>query len=181
MIDKARTLGQTLFAFLSYTHASSTSALSILHSLIFQLAADDEDLQTTLCQLDRKNIKSNISVAIEVLSTLLKCAGIVYMIIDGLDEINEIERSLLVKHLQDILKNNEEARVLISSRPEADLKKLLDDQSISIRVDNRNAGSIQAFVRQWTKDWFEERGLSSQEKAAIEGWLAPLASKSKGR
>lgn len=179
-VDKARTLGRTLFAFLSYAQASSTSALAVLQSLIFQLAADDEDLQTALCELDRQNLRSSIGVAIEILKTLLAYAGIVYIVIDGLDEINEIERCLLVKHLRDDLKDLQEARVLISSRSEADLQKLLGDHAKSVQVNNQNAKSIQAFVKRWTTDWFEERQFLPQEMVGIEAWLAPLALKSKG-
>lgn len=179
-VDKALERGRSLFAFISYTHASNTSALSILHSLIFQLAADEENLQIVLCQLDRKNFKSNTKIALEILSSLLAYAGTVYIVIDGLDEMDEIERGILVKNLQDILKRCGGVRILISSRPEADLKSLLGGQTPSIRVDNQNAGSIQMFVRHWTRNWFEERQFSSQARAAIEGWLAPLASKSKG-
>ena len=151
-----------------------------MHSLIFQLASDDENLQTALCELSRETLKSNNEVALKILSTLLTCAGTAYIVIDGLDEVDEIERSLLVRQLLTILETCEGVKIFISSRPEADLKTLLTGHTTSIRVDDRNAGSIQAFVNQWTKNWFREGQVSPTGQAEIERWLAPLAYKSKG-
>lgn len=133
-------------AYLSHTNASSTSALSVVHSLIFQLAFDDENLQNVLYGLSRKNLKNNLSVAFEIFTTLLAYAGTVYIIIDGVDEISDRERFILLKHLLDVLKGCDTAKICISSRPEDDLKRVLGDQASSIRVDGQNSGSIRRFV-----------------------------------
>ena len=180
VVDKARSFGRTIFAFLSYTLSSSTSALSILHSLIFQLASDDDDLQAVLCQSSRENLKSNINVATNLLTKLLNCAGSVYIVTDGVDEIDEIERGRLIKQLLDLSKNCDYTKILVSSRPEADITAILNGKAITIRVDNRNAGSIQAFVTRYIHKWFLDRGFLPEAQAEIEGLLAPLASNSKG-
>jgi hypothetical protein len=180
-VDTTRTRGRTVFAFLSYTAAETTSALSIIHSLIFQLSADDADLQTVICESSRENFESNLDAALGILRTLLlSCIDTVYVVIDGLDEINELQRILLVKHLLEILQGCDEVRICLSSRPEADLKMKLDSKATSIRVDARNAESIQHFVKQWTEDWFERRQIYSQARVDIWRLLAPLAEKSKG-
>ena len=154
--------------------------MSIIHSLIFQLTSDDDDLQAVLCQSSRENLKSSIDVAISLLATLIGCAGPVYIIIDGLDEIDEIERGKLMKQLLDLSKNCEDAKILISSRPEADITAIFYDKVMSIRVDKRNAGSIQAFVNWHTQKWFLDRAFLPEAKAEIERLLAPLASNSQG-
>ena len=180
VINKAKTAGRVIFAFISHVFRSSTSALSTLHSLIFQLASDDDDLQAALCQSSCENLKNSITVAADLLTTLLNCAGPVYMIIDGVDEIDEVERGRLLRQLLDLSKNCEETKILIGCRAEADIKTILDSTSISIRVDNRNASSIQAFVNRWSHTWFQARNFLPNERADIERLLAPLASNAKG-
>lgn len=179
VISKAKTTGRAIFVFLSHVF-SSTSALSILHSLIFQLASDDDDLQAALCQSSRADLKNSITVAVSLLTTLLNCAGPVYIIIDGGDEIHEIERGRLFRQLLELSKNCEETKILISCRPEADITTILGSESTSIRVENRNAGSIQAFITRRSQKWFETRNFLPKERAEIEGLLAPIAANAKG-
>lgn len=180
VINKAKAAGRAIFAFLSHVFNSSTSALSILHSLIFQLASDDDDLQAALSHTSRENLKNSITVAVNLLTTLLNCAGPVYIIVDGVDEIDEIERGRLLHQLLDLSKNCEETKILISCRPEADIKTILDSASASIRVDNCNAGSIQAFVNRESHRWFQTRNFLPSERADIERLLAPVAANAKG-
>lgn len=180
VIEKAKTVGRTIFAFLSHVHCSSTSALSILQSLIFQLADNDDDLQVALCQSSRKDFENNIAVVMSLLTRLLNCAGPVYIIIDGVDEIDRTERGMFLRPLLDLSKNCEETKILISCRPEADITKILDTVSASIPVDKRNAGSIQAFVTRQSHEWFQTRNFHPKERADIEKLLAPLASNAKG-
>jgi hypothetical protein len=175
-----KSFGRTIFAFLSYTTSSTTSALSILHSLIFQLVSDDDDLQDVLCQSSRVDLKCNIDNAVHLLTTLLSCAGPVYIIIDGVDEIDEVERGRLIRQLLDLSKNCGDAKILVSSRLEADITKILDEAAAKIRVDHCNSGSIQAFVTQHTRIWYQERHFLLEVQAEIDGLLAPLAANSKG-
>lgn len=182
MVGQAREVpqSQTLFAFISHTLASSTSALSILQSLIFQLTSSDDELQTILCNMSRENFKSNIEVALEIFSTLLVCSGAVFTVIDGVDEMEKIERIRLVTHLINLQAKCEKLRICFSSRSEDDLQVLLKNDAASIRVDNRNADSIQEFVRQWSEKWFLEHRIRPKEENEMRKWLAPLPSKSKG-
>ncbi|KAF2191077.1 hypothetical protein K469DRAFT_746515 [Zopfia rhizophila CBS 207.26] len=180
VVDKAMASGRTIFAFLSYTSCNTTSALSVLHSFIFQLTSDDDNLQAVLCQSSREKLKSNITVATSLLATLLACAGPAYIAIDGIDEIDEMERGRLLQQLLDLSKDCKGLKILVSSRPEADITTILKDNAVIIRVDNRNAGSIQAFVTRHTQTWFQDRGFLSETRAEIAGLLAPLASNSKG-
>lgn len=178
VIQKAKTAGRVIFAFLS--HYGSTSALSILHSLVFQLASNDDDLKAALYQSTRENLKNSITVAVSLLTTLLNSAGPVYIIIDGVDEIDETERGRLLRQFLDLSKNCEETKILISCRPEADIESILGPTSTSIRVDNRNAGSIQAFVNRQSHEWFQARDFFPDDRADIERLLAPVAANAKG-
>jgi hypothetical protein len=180
VIDQAGTIprSQTLFAFVSHNYA--TSALSILHSLIFQLTSDNEVLQTVLCRTSRENFKSNFNVALEIFSTLLTCSGPVFIVIDGLDEMEKIERSRLVTGLITAQAKCEQIRICFSSRLEDDLKALLEKDAALIRVDNHNADSIYEFVRQWSERWFLDHRIRAKEQNEMKKWLAPLPSRSHG-
>ncbi|KAM3072164.1 hypothetical protein ACMFMG_008621 [Clarireedia jacksonii] len=183
VVDEARKIPQsrTFFAFLSHNFSSSTSALSVLHSLIFQLTTNDDELQTILCRTSRENFKSNIGVALEIFSSLLICSGPVFIIIDGLDEIEKTERSRLVIHLMEIQAKCEQVRICFSSRSEDDLKTLLEKEAALLRVDNHNVDSIYEFVKQWSDKWFLERRIHPKEQSEMRKWLAPLPSRSHGQ
>ena len=170
----------TIFAFLSHSNARTTSALSVLHSLIFQLASGDEALQTALCELNRGNLKNSLAVTCEILSTLLRCAGPVNVVIDGVDEIEEIERGILTQRMLELLKECDDVKLLVSSRIEADLEARIGDQADSLRVDDHNAGSIEAFVEQWTDDWFQRQEITEEGQIEIRNYLDPLPFKAKG-
>lgn len=180
MIDEARNHGRTIFAFLSYKLSNKTSPLSILQSFIFQLTSNDETLQTILCESALEGLKRDISSTVDVLKTLLNYVGKTYIIVDGLDEVNELDRCRVLQELLVISNACEKVRILISSRPEADIKRILQNEAATIRIDQRNAGSIQVYVNNWMRDWFAERGFLPQTQAEMRGHLAPLASDAKG-
>ncbi|KAK5267403.1 hypothetical protein LTR96_007436 [Exophiala xenobiotica] len=171
-------IGKVVYTFLSYKDSSSPSALSIFHSLIFQLTADDEYLQEIVCQSSKEALKSSIDIATELLKTLIHAAP-VYIVIDGLDEIKELDRRQLLKQIPELSEACAEVRILISSRNEVDIKQLLKDHT-TIRVDLQNAGSIQKYVNQWVQKWFSERKFDSDERVEVEGLLAPLAAHARG-
>jgi NACHT domain len=181
IIHKTREFKQTrtIYVFLSYTFGGSLSALSIFHSMIFHLAEGHDDLQDVLCQSNSESLKSSIEAAASLLKTLLACAGPTYILIDGLDEIGELERYGILKRLLDLSKTCQEAKILISSRAEADITDLLKDQ-VSIRVDSQNRGSIQTFVNRRTEEWFRKCSFLPEAQIEIQGLLAPLASNANG-
>lgn len=179
-MDKTRAVGHTAFAFLSHTFSSTTSALTVFHSLIFQLASKNDSFQDVLCQAAREHLKSDMTVAAEILKSLLDCAGPAFLIVDGVDEIGEIERSILLKRLMELSRDCNETRILISSRQEDDISKLLRDNAESIRVDHRNAGSIQVFVSTCAKEIFQSRDFPPDIQHELGHLLVPLASKAKG-
>ncbi|KAK5987844.1 hypothetical protein PT974_11978 [Cladobotryum mycophilum] len=179
-IDFATSSTRTIFAFLSHASSSNTSALSVVHSLIFQLTSEDESLQAVLCNSTREKLNNNLDVAIELLRILLSSAGHVSIIIDGVDEIDSTERGRLLNKLCDTSKACEKAILLISSRAEDDIARILSPVSSIIRVDTHNAGSIQAFTDDWARRWFSTRDFLPEDKSEIENLLAPLSSKAKG-
>lgn len=171
---------RTIFAFLSHADSSSITALSVLHSLIFQLVSVDEGLQAIFCGLNRENFKNSLDVAIGCLQTLLNSTGLVSIIIDGVDEIDISEREKLLKKLCETSTACKRTLLLISSRAEHDISAILGQISSIIRVDTHNAASIQTFVADWAQTWFSAHDFLREDKSEIEDLLAPISLKAKG-
>ncbi|RYP91269.1 hypothetical protein DL770_002587 [Monosporascus sp. CRB-9-2] len=146
----------------------------------FQLASDDDDLRAIVCESTGDDLRSSTDGAVHVFKQLLAYAGLVYIIIDGLDEIEELERGRLLKYLLGLSKDCEGVKVIISSRSEADIHSVLKDESTILRVDHKNAGNIQTFVNQECQTWFRQCNFFPETETEIRGLLAPLASNSQG-
>ena len=171
--------GKTIYAFPTHEHVTSTSALSIFHSLIFQLTSSDEQLQACLCQLAREHLNTRLAVATAVLKSLLECAGSTYLVIDGVDEVEKVEREHLLLKLVEIAKECSAVKLLISSRDEEDIEKILC-RSAQIRVHEKNWVSIQTFVNRRGAEWLDKKNFPLEDREEIERLLAPLPYKCRG-
>ncbi|RBA21148.1 hypothetical protein FPRO05_07462 [Fusarium proliferatum] len=169
----------TVFAFLTYLD-SHISALAILQSLIFQLASTSLSLKTLLCQSELHHLGNDFNVATALFQSLLESAGVVRVIIDGLDEIELRHRSRLIKELVRLSGECQECHVLLTSRAESDISGGLEGKAIDIQVDKNNAGSLQVFVNRTMGEWFKERGFVPEVQDQLQGWTAPLAFQAKG-
>ena len=170
---------ETAFAFLTYQEAK-TSALSITHSLIFQLAGRDEELTAIICDSMVEDLKNDLTAASNLLSSLIHYAGSVYLVIDGVDEISEAERGRLVTELLRLAKICERLRIILSSRSEADIMRLLDDTAVVIRVHDHNEGSIKDYIHERSQHIFHTRKVFPKAQVEIRKLLVPLASRAKG-
>jgi hypothetical protein len=145
------------------------------------LAIEDRDLRVTLTRSKGRDLRSYTNYAGDTLSELLKCAGPTYLIIDGLDEIPEQERQMLLSKLLTIVDGNNEVKLLISSREEYDISRILKEKAKAIRVDSKNSGSIQAYINRRTQVWFRNTDFTAMAMSEIQGLLAPLAANARGR
>ncbi|KAK4206731.1 hypothetical protein QBC37DRAFT_476824 [Rhypophila decipiens] len=109
--------GRAIYAFLSHTFVDTTT-ISIIHSLLFQLASGDEDIQAMLLHPDKREFVSDTAVAKALLADALKCAGNTFLIVDGLDEVEELERRGFLSSVMEILDSHPGLRLCISSRAE---------------------------------------------------------------
>jgi hypothetical protein len=145
------------------------------------LAIEDRDLRVTLTKSKERDLRSYTNYASDVLSGLLRCAGPTYLIIDGLDEIPEQERQMLLSKLLAIMDGNNELKVIISSREEYDICRILKEKARMIRVDSKNSGSIQTYINRRTQVWFQNTDFSAMAMSEIQGLLAPLAANARGQ
>lgn len=178
-IREAKSRHQTLFAFASHTHRASTTAKSILQSLLFQLAFDSKDIQSVLVETDERDLVGSTRKVSELFKTVLKDAGPTYIILDGLDEMDQVERRILLEQLCK-LDGCTEAKLLVSSRAEDDIGEVLKTKATSILVHKKNSASIQAYVNRRIQSWMDTTNFVQPARQQIRHLLAPLAANADG-
>ena len=131
-----------LFVFLSFQHRESTNRVAVLHSLIFQLLYQHHYLRPALQKAfdsDFRDLQSFADYNQQLLTDLLQCIGVTYLVIDGLDEITEKERPVLLQGFLQMSNLCPELKVMISSRDETDISGLLRTRALSLRIGLRNS------------------------------------------
>ena len=131
-----------LFVFLSFQHRESTNRIAVLHSLIFQLLYQHHHLRPALQKAfdsEFRDLQSFADYNQQLLTDLLQCIGVTYIVLDGLDEICERERPILLKGFLQMTYQCPELKVMISSREESDISGLLRTRAIPLRIGLRNS------------------------------------------
>jgi hypothetical protein len=184
IIDKIQHLAvsNTLFAFLSYRDPHITT-VKIFQSFIFQLLLENPDLQPILShefQSNFRKLSSDTTYGRGLLTKLLQTAGHTCVIVDGLDEIEETERQFLLRALLEVHRDCEDMKLLISSRAEDDITRLLQNEIEPVRVDKKNVEDIRTYVQQRTDEWLASSGFDVETSTETKRLLIPLASKADG-
>ncbi|KIW32934.1 hypothetical protein, variant [Cladophialophora immunda] len=172
----------TVFAFLSFQDQKLTTA-KVLQSLIFQLALENVDLHQALCrevQSNYRGVSSNTACLRTLFVKMLQMSNPTYIVVDGVDEIDENERSFLLRTLLEAKKECNEVKLLISSRGEDNILRIMRREAIRIHLQANNLADIQCFVRERTNEWLSCSAFDECTAAEIRNLLAPLASKSEG-
>ena len=128
--------------FLSFQHRESTNQVAVLHSLIFQLLYQHHYLRPALQKAfdnEYRDLQSFADYNARLLTDLLQCIGVTYVVLDGLDEISEKERPTLLKCFLQMSYQCPELKVMISSREESDISGLLRTRALSLRIGLRNS------------------------------------------
>jgi hypothetical protein len=184
VIDTVQSLpgSNAIFAFLKYQNRDITT-VEVLHSLIFQLVLDNKSLRSLLSNEVQKNtrmISSNTKHVQTLLAMMLNMRDLTYILVDGLDEINEIERSFLLNVLTEVKAECENTKLLISSRTEDDIARSLRSKAKSIRADGQNTSDIEEFVVTRTSLWLDQSSFDESASSEIRNLLRPLPVKAKG-
>lgn len=169
-----------LYIFASYEQGNKTTAKSILQSLIFQAAHTNEMLQTLLVDMDERELTKGMKATVVLLKRIVQSFGPFYIVIDGLDEVDESERSMVLELLLDVSQSCKDVRLLISARPEYDIESKLKKPAKEILVHHRNSGSIQLYVNQRTPEILATFSADKAAKAEIESLLIHLTPTAKG-
>jgi hypothetical protein len=170
-----------IFVFLSHQYSQNSTPIDILHSLIFQFVLENQDLRAILCNTfasNRRDLKSSTSFARDTLIVLLQSVEVAHIVIDGLDEIEE--RGRVLQELLFVWQRCENVKILISSRKEEDIVRMLPVETKRIWIGSKNIGNLQYYVSQRIRDWFSAREFDEQTQSEIRDLLLPLASFAKG-
>ena len=168
-----------MYIFASYTH-TATTAISMLQSFLFQISSNEPSIQLLLTEFNQRDLKSNTKAVTDLLKTAISAIGPVFVIVDGVDELDECERTHLLCILLDILKESSEMKLCFSSRAEDDIDRIIGTQAEVIRVDKKNSGSIQSYINHRTKQLIDKHQFSPAAKSEILSLISPVAANSKG-
>lgn len=106
-----------------------------------------------------------------------------FVTIDGLDEIEELQRQDLVKTMLELVDRCRNVRLLLSSREEVDIRRLLQDKAQFTKVDDNNGEEINAYVQGRGEGWLadlRERGADDVACASIMDSLRNVVSRANG-
>lgn len=106
--------------------------------------------------------------------------GPTYIVVDGVDEIDEHERRDLLCTLLELYKDCENLKLLISSRREDDISRILRAEAQSVHIDRKNAGEIQTYLTQRCDTWLSEHDFDLETASEIKRLLRPISFKAEG-
>ncbi|KAF2138225.1 uncharacterized protein K452DRAFT_90147 [Aplosporella prunicola CBS 121167] len=171
------------FAFLSYQARDEASTLKVLHSFIFQLAIEDQSLQPLVCFAHKnspRELSSSVDFAQGLLKDLLKNLPATYIVIDGLDEILEVERIFLLDILLGLHIEHDNLNLLFSSRAEHDISRLLEPKAQPTRVQDRNSQDIQVYVEKRRDGWLRRLDIDLEIANEVRLLMENIGERAKG-
>ncbi|KAI0889136.1 uncharacterized protein GGS22DRAFT_153217 [Annulohypoxylon maeteangense] len=173
LIKTIQSSGQRLvFALLSHNNQAAGDTIKVLHSFLFQLLDVDPSLRSLLHEPSQSNyrkLKTDSDFLIEFLCKILRDVGPTFVILDGLDELDECSWRHLLASVLKINESCPETKLLISSREERNIELRLRNKSIPIRVDDRNSGDIQSFVQLECESLLDEmRSCRADQQTCLE-------------
>ena len=158
---------QLLFAFLAFDDQEQDHAVKVLQSLMCQMTNRNIYMWPILHEkyiMDAGKLKSSRPYLEDLFIDLLRDTGHTYIIIDGVDEVDRVQRGCLIKSLIKVTESCVNIKLLISSRVETDIARDLGKRAFSIRVDHKNAGDIETYVDHEVDEWLPRlQGFGASE------------------
>ncbi|KAL2267591.1 hypothetical protein VTJ83DRAFT_4868 [Remersonia thermophila] len=197
VIDRLRKAGLcVLFAFITHEHEQQLQqfgqggsiglGMSILHSLLFQALDHSPDLRQMLPEpwsSGHTKLSKDVGSTKHLLCTILKAIGPSFIILDGLDEIEEEAWRALLSTALEIRQECVETKLLISSRELCGIASMLEAHAVAVRVDKGNFEDIRNFVRAESDGLLAELArcpATEQELSDIRPTLESIATKADG-
>lgn len=172
-----------MFAFLKYQSRASISTLQLLHSFIWQMALDNEQLQSPLVSAHKREyrrLNSDLEFVKDIFCQMLDLMPTVFIVIDRLDEILPTERLQIFRTMSGILQMKSNMKLLISSRPEDDISKMLSEEAQPIRVHDCNKHDIKAYVNRRASLVSDASFAEPEMAQEISNLMELIAAKSEG-
>ena len=152
-----------LYAFPTYDDIGGNTEMAILRSLLYQLCRANHSLIPAVNKEhdDRHNRGLLLNNWGKLLEKLICGSEPVYIILDGLDECDEIERKQLLGVILSLWKNCSNLHVLVASRKEVDIRRALEKNCETLIVEEKNRTDIKRFVtREINELWRKIRHIA---------------------
>ena len=148
--EMAQTNGSTqiLYAFPSDGDNKGNTKAAIIRSLLYQLCRANPCLIPEVNkEHDARYSRSLLSNTCDKLLEKFICSSEpVYIILDGLDECDKVDREQLLRIILHLLKTCSNLHVLIASRKEVDICQTLKANCETLVVEEKNRADIKRFV-----------------------------------
>ena len=147
-----------LYAFPTYDDTGGNTEAAIIRSLLYQLCRANQSLIPEVNKEydDRQNRSLLLNTWGNLLETFICRSERVYIILDGLDECNEIERKQLLRTVLGFRQNCSNLHVLIASRKEVDIRQELATECETLIVEEKNRTDIKRFVTREINDLWKK-------------------------
>ena len=152
-----------LYSFSTYEATSGNTKGDIIRSLLYQLCRANQSLIPAVNkEYDARQSRSLLlNTWDKLLETFICGSEPVYIILDGLDECDEIERKQLLKTILGLWQNCSNLHVLVASRKEVDIRRALETHCETLIVEERNRIDIRHFVtREINELWRKIRHIA---------------------
>ena len=162
---------QVLYAFPSDGDTGGNTKAAIIRSLLYQLCRANSSLIPAVN--DGHDARFSRSLHSNICDSLLEefiwSSEPVYIIVDGLDECEMIERKQLLKTILHLSKTCSNLHVLVASRKEVDIREALKENCETLLVEEKNRSDIKRFVTSEINSlWRKIRHIASAEPMAGE-------------
>lgn len=173
-----------VFAFLSNDRQSFGSIIPVLHSLIYQaLEAEHSLIEQVFDASKRRNFALDAEFVFELFCKIAHAFDPLFVAIDGLDEIEQPQREELLKTILELVDRCSDTRLLVSSREESDIMRILENKALCARLEENNGEEIKVYVQRRGEEWvadLRERGADDVACASIMDGLGNVVSRAKG-
>ena len=137
-----------LYAFPTHDDAGGNTEEAIICSLLYQLCRANQSLIPVVNK--KYDAQQSRSLCMnswdELLETFICGSEPVYIVLDGLDECEEIERKPLLATILGLLQSCLNLHVLVASRKEVDIRQELEGKCETLIVEEKSRSDIERFV-----------------------------------
>ena len=137
-----------LYAFPAYEDTDGNTEVAIIRSLLYQLCRANQSLIPVVNkEYDARQSRSlPLNTWSKLLETFICSLEPVYIVLDGLDECEEIERKGILRVILSLWQNCSNLHVLVASRREVDIRQELEGNSETLIVEEKSRSDIERFV-----------------------------------
>ena len=156
-----------LYAFPTYDDAGGNTEAAIIRSLLYQLCRANQSLiPAANKEYDARQSRSLLlNTWGKLLEKFIHGSQLVYIILDGLDECDEMERGCLLRTILGLWKNCSNLHVLVASRKEVDIRRVLKPECETLIVEEKNRTDIEWFVTREMDNLWAEISHSAEPRA----------------